>query len=87
MTQYRQGVRLEYEVKALFEAAGWSVVRGAGSKGKWAEFKPDLIATKETPTALKEVGIVTGTVTLTRSGRQVDQVLMQMKRTTRRRGR
>lgn len=83
MTKYKQGVAVEYEVKKLFESAGWSVIRGAGSKGKWADFKPDLIATKETSAARKEIGIVTGETVLTSSGRKVSQVLLQAKRTRR----
>lgn len=80
MTNYRQGVAVEYEVKKLFERAGWSVIRGAGSKGQWVDFKPDLIATKETAQCYKEVGIVTSDVVLTQSGRKVSQVLLQCKR-------
>lgn len=60
MSNYRRGRELEYEVKALFEAAGWCVVRGSSSKGTfvipldqhprigqpYGYFKPDLICTK-----------------------------------------
>lgn len=84
MTNYRHGVAVEYEVKKLFESAGWSVIRGAGSKGQWADFKPDLIATKVTGKSQKEVGIVTGETILTQSGRKVAQVLLQCKRQKRR---
>ena len=47
-TNYERGRSLEYEVKRLFEDAGWSVIRGSGSKGEVFGLKTDLVATKET---------------------------------------
>lgn len=47
MSNYSRGRGLEYEVKKLFEDAGWSVIRGSSSKGKFADMKPDLIASKK----------------------------------------
>lgn len=47
MSKYSRGRDLEYQVKQIFEAAGWSVMRGAGSKGEVFGMKADLIATKE----------------------------------------
>jgi len=46
MSAYSRGRALEYDVRAIFERAGWSVVRGAGSKGEVDGFKADLVATK-----------------------------------------
>jgi Holliday junction resolvase len=43
-----KGRAFEHEVRNLFEAAGFSVVRGAGSKGEMLEEKVDLVCTKET---------------------------------------
>lgn len=45
-TNYEKGRALEYKVKELFKAAGWDVVRGAGSKGEVDGFKVDLVASK-----------------------------------------
>jgi Holliday junction resolvase len=45
-SNYHRGRALEYEIKHLFEAAGWSVVRGSSSKGKFADMKPDLVASR-----------------------------------------
>jgi Holliday junction resolvase len=46
VSQYARGRALEYDVRTLFEKAGWSVVRGAGSKGEVDGMKADLVATK-----------------------------------------
>lgn len=46
MTHYSRGRQLEYYVRTIFEAAGWSVIRGAGSKGEVDGMKADLVATK-----------------------------------------
>jgi Holliday junction resolvase len=43
-----KGRAYEHEVRALFEQAGYSVVRGAGSKGECLKEKTDLVCTKET---------------------------------------
>ena len=48
MSNYTAGRGLEYELKALFESAGWSVLRGSSSKGEVLEFKADLVASKYT---------------------------------------
>lgn len=47
-SNYERGRNLEYEIRKLFEDAGWSVIRGAGSKGEVFGIKADLVATKET---------------------------------------
>ena len=47
-TPYTKGRRLEYELRRLFEDAGWSVMRGAGSKGKVMGCNVDLVASKQT---------------------------------------
>jgi len=46
MSQYNRGRALEYDVRAMFERAGWSVIRGAGSKGEVDGMKADLVASK-----------------------------------------
>lgn len=46
MSRYHAGRRLEYDVKALFEANGWSSIRGAGSKGGIDGYKVDLVFSK-----------------------------------------
>jgi hypothetical protein len=43
-----KGRRFEHEVRELFRQAGYSVIRGAGSKGELLEQKLDLGATKAT---------------------------------------
>ena len=48
MSNYHSGRGLEYELKALFESAGWSIMRGSSSKGEVLEFKADLVASKFT---------------------------------------
>ena len=48
MSNYAAGRGLEYELKSLFESAGWSVLRGSSSKGEVLEFKADLVASKFT---------------------------------------
>lgn len=44
-----KGTAFERELKQLLEANGYSVMRGAGSKGQVFNEKADLIATKTTP--------------------------------------
>lgn len=46
MTNYRKGRALEYEVIDLFKQAGWSVIRGAGSKGEVDGMKVDIQVSK-----------------------------------------
>lgn len=43
-----KGIAFERELKKLLEANGYSVMRGAGSKGSVFGEKADLIATKRT---------------------------------------
>lgn len=43
-----KGTRFERELKQLLEKNGYSVMRGAGSKGSVFNEKADLVATKET---------------------------------------
>jgi hypothetical protein len=47
----RKGPDFEREIKAPFESAGYSVIRGAGSKGDVFGMKADLVATKGDKTA------------------------------------
>lgn len=58
MSRYSRGRNLEYEVRQIFEAAGWSVMRGAGSKGEVFGMKADLVATKENPGNEKTAAMV-----------------------------
>lgn len=46
MTNYRKGRSLEYEVTNIFKKAGWSVIRGAGSKGEVDGMKVDIQVSK-----------------------------------------
>jgi Holliday junction resolvase len=46
VSRYARGRALEWEVRAIFEAAGWSVIRGAGSKGEVDGMKADLVASR-----------------------------------------
>lgn len=50
MSTASRGRAFEHEVRALLESAGYSVMRGAGSKGHFdspeGKVKADLIATK-----------------------------------------
>ena len=52
MSRYRSGYELEREVRKLFVDAGFSVIRGAGSKGEVetgeGSMKADLVATRAT---------------------------------------
>lgn len=43
-----KGIAFERELKRLLEANGYSVMRGAGSKGEVFGVKADLVATKRT---------------------------------------
>lgn len=46
VNHYRRGVAVEYLVRNLLKKEGWAVIRGAGSKGYWWCWKPDLIASR-----------------------------------------
>ena len=50
MNTAKKGSTFENEVRQIFEAAGFAVIRGAGSKGLFDSphglIKPDLIASK-----------------------------------------
>jgi len=63
MNTAQKGATLEREIRQLLEAAGWSVIRGAGSKGEVAmpdgdQYKTDLLATKYTKQTIRELWIV-----------------------------
>ena len=53
-----KGITFERELKILLEANGFSVMRGAGSKGECFGMKTDLIATKETGQNVKSAYMV-----------------------------
>ncbi len=50
MSSATRGRALEHSARKMLEADGWSVMRGAGSKGHFdsveGKVKPDLIASK-----------------------------------------
>jgi Holliday junction resolvase len=48
MNSAAKGRRFEHEIRELFRQAGYSVIRGAGSKGEMLQEKVDLVATKAT---------------------------------------
>ena len=50
---YKRGRTLEYDVKALLEQGGYTVVRSAGSHSPF-----DLVAVKETTGQVKEIWIL-----------------------------
>lgn len=49
-----KGISFERQLKKLFEENGFSVMRGAASKGTVFNEKADLIATLETPSNTKK---------------------------------
>ena len=48
MSNSSKGRTFEYEIRQLFERAGFSVTRGAARKGYFLQEKVDLIASRET---------------------------------------
>lgn len=62
MSNYIKGRGLEYEIKKLFEDAGYAVMRGSSSKGTFdtpeGVVKPDLIATKATDQNTRTVQVI-----------------------------
>ena len=50
---YKRGRTLEYDVKALLEQGGYTVVRSAGSHSPF-----DLVAVKETAGQVKEIWLL-----------------------------
>lgn len=48
MSKASKGRAFEHEVRHLFEGAGFSVIRGAASKGEMLEEKVDLVCTRLT---------------------------------------
>ena len=55
MNTAQKGANLERYIRKLFEEDGWSVIRGAGSKGEVLDWKSDLVATKYTDQTKREV--------------------------------
>lgn len=55
MSNYSRGRSLEHEIRKLFISAGYSVIRGAGSKGEALGFPSDLVASKYTDQNKREV--------------------------------
>ena len=49
MNTAAKGRRFEHSIRDLFEREGFSVVRGAASKGEFLNEKIDLVASKITP--------------------------------------
>jgi len=58
LSNYSSGRSLEYELKALFEGAGWEVMRGSSSKGNVLGFKADLVCTRWTNTIKRTAYLV-----------------------------
>ena len=62
MNTATKGRAFEHELRKLFEDAGYSVIRGAASKGHFdspdGQVKPDLIATKRGRSNKYEVQII-----------------------------
>jgi Holliday junction resolvase len=48
MSTASKGRAFEHEIRELLRGAGFSVIRGAGSKGELLEEKVDLVATRMT---------------------------------------
>lgn len=57
VSNYSGGVAFEREIINLLREAGFSVIRGAGSKGEWNGMKIDFIASKKSPTKEYELGV------------------------------
>lgn len=57
MNTAQKGATLERHIRQLLEADGWSVIRGAGSKGEVLKWKTDLLATKYTDQTERELWI------------------------------
>lgn len=55
MNTAKKGANLERYIRQLFEQDGWSVIRGASSKGEALGWKSDLVATKFTDQNKREV--------------------------------
>jgi Holliday junction resolvase len=60
MSTATRGRALEHQIRTLFRNDGWEAFRGAGSKGEFAEMKPDLVMTKHTTKLLRRAGIKFG---------------------------
>jgi len=48
MNRAIKGRNFEHKVRQLFESAGYSCIRGVGSKGAFLDEKVDLVCTTET---------------------------------------
>lgn len=48
MNRAHKGRRFEHEIINILKAHGFSVIRGAGSKGEWRGQKVDFVFSKET---------------------------------------
>lgn len=55
MNTAKKGATLERYIRQLLEADGWSVIRGAASKGEVLRWNADLVATKYTDETKREV--------------------------------
>lgn len=60
MSTATRGRQVEHEIRKAFRAEGWDSIRGAGSKGEFAEMKPDLVFTRKTKTQLRRAGVKLG---------------------------
>jgi hypothetical protein len=62
MSTATRGRAVEHAIRKLFREADppWEAIRGAGSKGEFAEMKPDLVFTRKTHTQLRRAGVKVG---------------------------
>lgn len=62
MSTATRGRAVEHAIRKLFREADppWEAIRGAGSKGEFAEMKPDLVFTRKTHTQLRRAGVKLG---------------------------
>lgn len=58
MSTASRGRAFEHEIRDLFESVGFSVIRGAGSKGEMLQEKVDLVCTRETRDNKQKVFLV-----------------------------
>lgn len=75
MNTAQKGARLEREIRQLFESHGWSVIRGAGSKGEVLAWKTDLLATKYTDQTQREVWLAVMQMKVKKRGKAAKEAL------------
>jgi Holliday junction resolvase len=68
MSRYATGAALEREIIALFRAAGWEHIRGAGSKGEALGCKADMIFSRFTDSTKRTAYLVIAQAKLLKRG-------------------